>query len=113
MLWFGSALSIAVKSWQTVKAIPWLWRIITNWGEVEAIFKDIWSIFESAKNNRGIPTCDDSKKLISCVRRIFEKDFVDLPNLDEAQFAQMLTEIEQNIVCALKEAQPKRGAKNG
>lgn len=108
-LWIGSALSLSVKFWQTVKAIPWMMNLIKNHKEIKQIIEDTVQIFNSARSNRGVPTCEDAKKIMSNVSLIFERKLVDLPNLDESQFSQMLKDIDSNIVCAIKEAQPKRG----
>lgn len=108
-LWIGSALSLVVKGWQAVKAVPWMWNLVVHHKEIRAILEDTVAIFNSAKSNRGIPTCDDTKKIMGNVALIFEKKLIDLPNLDEAQLAQMIRDIDSNLVCAIKEAQPKRG----
>lgn len=108
-LYIGTALTAAIKTWQAVRAIPWIWNLIVHHQEIKRIIEDTVLIFHSARHNRGIPTCDDTKRIMANVALIFEKKIVDFPNLDEIQFAQMIKDIDSNIVCAIKEAQPKRG----
>lgn len=99
---FGLGLSKILVLWKLVQATPWIWKLITNQAVIREILKDLWIIFESSKKNRGIPSCEDSKKLITCVAKIFEHDLIDLPELDEMEFARMLREMEHQVVCSIK-----------
>lgn len=105
----GSGLSLLMKGYEFIKAFPYFWKLIRNYKTIEQILIDSWSVIESARAHGGLPTCDETKKLIGIARMIFEKELIDLPVLDELKFAEELKEVEYNLTCTIGEQRKKDG----
>ena len=101
-----------MKIWTFLRSFPFVWKIIRNYSDIKQILSDMVLIFESARNNGGLPTCNDTVKLLDCVEKIFEKELIDIPDVDEVALAEMLREFKENLNCAVKTERVKRGIHN-
>lgn len=101
MNFLGLGLSQVVAIWSFIKATPWIWKLVVNYKDIQKILMESWIIFETCAKNKGVPSCEDSQKLLENIAVIFEKELIDLPNLHEAEFARMLREIKMNVKCEL------------
>lgn len=91
-------LTRGLSLYQTIRKIPWLWKLVTNWRDVEALAQSSRGFLISAQANRGLPGTLETRLFMQSLRVIFEKQLIDFPDLDEIAFAEMLREIETTIV---------------
>ena len=106
---FGRGLGGVLSLISTIRNIPFLWKLITNWKLIEELLKKAWGIIESAHKSGGLPTAEQTRDLVQIARIIFEKDLIDLPELDEHLLAIELRELEHNLTVAIEKAREMKG----
>lgn len=104
MIGIGKTLSQVITIWKTLKAFPWLIKLIKHHREVKSALESLRDFVESARVNRGLPSRDATVHMLGEVQVIFEKEIVDFPDLDEQVFAETLREIRANIVASHERA---------
>ena len=71
---------------------------------VKDLLTRAWSILDLARKEKGLPTIEQTRDLVQIARIIFEKELIDLPELDELVFAEQLRELEYNLTKAISNA---------
>lgn len=97
----GSAISFA-------KNIPFIWKLIANYSTIKDLLTKAWSILDVARMQKGLPTVEQTRDLIQIARIIFEKELIDLPELNELVFAEQLRELEYNLTKAIANARREK-----
>lgn len=95
------ALGPLLSMIMVIRNIPWIWKLIRNWASIKQVVDNTALIFKSARDNGGLPTCEDSKKILENIEILFKNGLIDLDGLDETQFAEFIRELNGNIVCAI------------
>lgn len=106
---FGGGLSLFGSGINLVRNIPFLWKLIANYSLVKELLTKAWGIIDSARVNGGLPTVEQTSDLIHIARIIFEKELIDLPELDELRFAEELRELENNLRKSIEAGRIKKG----
>lgn len=108
----GSLLGFASGGLGFLTNIPFVWNLVRNYGSVKKSLTDIFDVVNSAKDKGGLPTIEDTKKLVAAAALIFEKDLIDLPELDEHKFATQLRQVERALGEAIENARKEKGLPN-
>lgn len=78
-------------------------RLLLNIGLVIDLFKTIRrTVLGAVASSNKLPSCEDSKDLLSKVRILLEKKVIDVPGIEEDQIAKALREIEDRLVCSIE-----------
>lgn len=105
---FGMGLSGVGSVIGFAKNIPFIWKLIANYSTVKDLMTKAWNILEAARNEKGLPTVEQTRDLVQIARIIFEKELIDLPELDELRFAEQLRELEYNLTKAIANARREK-----
>lgn len=105
----GKGISLLMMGYDALKSFPFLWKLVRNYGSIKQILVDAWSVIESARAHGGLPTCEETRKLIGIARIIFEKELIDLPEVNELKFAEDLREVEHALTCTIGEQRKRDG----
>lgn len=102
LLWLGGGLGAALNLWTFIKSIPSVWKLVVNYKDVQKTLTDVWGIYESAKKNGGVPHKDSIVPVLDDIATIFEKELIDLPNLDEVKFGEELREFTHTFIAQIE-----------
>lgn len=104
LMWLGKGLSGISGIISLVRNVPFIWKLIANYSTVKDLLTRAWKILEISANSHQLPTVEQTRDLVQIARIIFEKELIDLPELDELKFAENLRELEFNMTKAIANA---------
>lgn len=89
--------------------LRFVWKLVRNWSDIKICLESIWVVIESSRQNGGLPSADDTRKLVRAAELIFEKELIHIPGVDDLVLAEQLREIEHNLTTSIQDGRDKRG----
>ena len=88
---------------QLLKLLPAAWTIVKNIGLVIDFVRTVQGVIEGiSKRDQKLPSCEETKLLISSVRSLLDKGVIDLPGVDEIEISNIIGQIEDRVVCSIE-----------
>lgn len=98
----GFGLSNLGTLMMMIKNFPLVWKLFNHREQIKKMASEMVWIFQNMRANGGLPSCEDSKKIVGHVEWVFKNQFIDLPGLDEMTFADQVRELNAMIICRVE-----------
>lgn len=102
MMMIGNLINLLSKGWAFVSSYKMVMAIIKNWAFIKESLQTVEKIMQTSIQKRGLPDCDDTRKLIELLRVALDRGLIDLPNVDEGMISRQLLELENTLVCQVR-----------
>lgn len=100
-----------IALWKFIASFPYIWKLIRNYDLIKQILSDVYGVIQSAEKHGGLPTSEETIKILDAAQLIFEKQLIDIPEVDEVVLADMIKELKQNLSASVDEARKRKGLK--
>ena len=109
MIALAAVINMLSAAWAFISEFKSVMMILKNWSFVMSALGSVEHIMSNSIQTRGLPSCEDTRKLIDILREALDREMIDIPGVDEALIARQLFQLESTLVCqvrALEESHP-------